>query len=243
MRDRYREGWRVLLASALVTMASVALIDARGFCLEAKPCNAARPSSSGAALQALLDGNTRWAAGKPTQIGNSLARRVCVTREGQTPYAAILSCSDSRVPPELIFDEGIGDLFVVRVAGNSLDKLGEQSLEYAADHLGVETIVVLGHSSCGAVKAAVDSYPASAPEFVAKIYDAIAKAKTIIKGRGENADDKNTLIKESTDQHVILEVLQLRSTQPFKQMIEAGKLTIVGARYDLDTGRVAMLIK
>jgi carbonic anhydrase len=196
-----------------------------------------------AALQASLDGNTRWASGKQTQIGNSLARRECVSKEGQTPYAAILSCSDSRVPPELIFDEGIGDLFVVRVAGNSLDKLGEQSLGYAADHLGVETIMVLGHSSCGAVKAAADSYPASAPEFVAKIYDAIANAKTTITGRGENADDKSTLIKESIDQHVILEVLQLRSTQPFKQMIEAGKVTIVGARYDLDTGRIAMLIK
>src|ERR1700722_12639823 len=102
MRDRYRRGWTVLLAGAMAALVSVAFMDARGFCLDAKPCNAARPSSSGGALQALLDGNTRWASGKPAQIGSSLARRTCLAKEGQTPYAAILSCSDSRVPPELI---------------------------------------------------------------------------------------------------------------------------------------------
>lgn len=230
--------------SALFTLAlMVAAGAASGFGAEAVPCNEARPPSPGDAVKALIDGNERWASGKPRHSGRDFARRECVTKEGQTPFAAILSCADSRVPPELLFDEGVGDLFVVRVAGNSVDKLGEQSLEYSAEHLGVETILVLGHQKCGAVKAAVDTYPGAAPEFLKLIYSAIAKAKDVITGHGGNPDDKAVLEKESIDQHVIVEVHQLRELHPFKDMIEAGKLKIVGGRYDLDTGRVTMLIQ
>jgi carbonic anhydrase len=204
-------------------------------------CNEARPPSPSAAVKALVDGNERWASGKPLHSGRDFARRECVAEEGQTPFAAILSCADSRVPPELLFDEGVGDLFVVRVAGNSVDKLGEQSLEYAADHLGVETILVLGHQKCGAVKAAVETYPGPAPEFLSLIYASIAKAKEVIKGHGGNPDDKVALGRESIDQHVIMVVGQLQSRHPFKEMIDSGKLKIVGGRYDLDTGHITML--
>ena len=214
-----------------------------GMAADAVQCNEARPPSPDAAVKALVDGNERWSSGKTRHSGRDFARREFVAKEGQTPFAAILACADSRVPPELLFDEGVGDLFVVRVAGNSVDKLGEQSLEYSAEHLGVETILVLGHQKCGAVKAAVETYPGAAPEFLSLIYAAIAKAKEVIKGHGGNPDDKQALDKESIDQHVILEVDQLRSTSPFKEMIDAGKLKIVGGRYDLETGHVTMLIE
>jgi carbonic anhydrase len=234
----HKQGRRL---SVFITIA-LTLAGARtAWCADATACNEARPPTPAAAVKALVEGNGRWAAGTPRHSGRDFARRECVANEGQTPFAAILSCADSRVPPELLFDEGVGDLFVVRVAGNSVDKLGEQSLEYSAEHLGVETILVLGHQKCGAVKAAVEAYPGAVPEFLALIYDGIAKAKEVIKGRGGNPDDKAALGAESIDQHVIGVVHQLRSTSPFKERIAAGKLTIVGGRYDLDSGRVTML--
>jgi carbonic anhydrase len=189
----------------------------------------------------LLEGNERWATGHEMHPDRDFARRASVAANGQKPFAAILACADSRVPPELLFDEGVGDLFVVRVAGNSIDKFGQQSLEYAADHLGVKTILVLGHQGCGAVKGALDSYPAHAPEFLEVIYAAIRSAKENISARGGNPDDAAVLGKEAIDQHVMLEVRQLRSVPHFSEMIARGQLEIIGGRYDLDTGRVAML--
>ena len=195
------------------------------------------------AICALLEGNARWISGKSMHPGTDFARRENVSSEGQKPLAAILSCADSRVPPELLFDQGVGDLFVVRVAGNSIDRLGTQSLEYAVDHLGVEVIMILGHQNCGAVKGAVSSYPKAAPEFLSLIYPAIRKAEASIKERGDNCDEKEALCKESGDMHIIDSVCQIQSTYPFEQMIDAGKLRVVGGRYDLDTGRVTMLVE
>jgi carbonic anhydrase len=194
-------------------------------------------------VKSLVDGNQRWSTGTTRHSGRDFARRECVAKEGQTPFAAIVACSDSRVPPELLFDEGVGDLFVVRVAGNSVDKVGEQSLGYSVEHLGVETIMVLGHQKCGAVKAAVETFPKSAPKFLSLIYGAVAKAKELIKRHGGDPDDLTALNTESIDQHVIMEVEQLRSTSPFKEMIDKGKLKIVGGRYDLENGHVTMLIQ
>jgi len=201
-------------------------------------CNEARPGSPAAALQALLDGNSRWTSGTTRHPGQDLSRRTCVFANGQTPFAAILSCSDSRVPPELLFDQGVGDLFVVRDAGNSADTIGVESLQYAVDHLGAEVVMVLGHQKCGAVTAAVDSYPKPAPHFVSAIYEAVAKVKE--KDRGAN---EKTAVNDAIDQHVILEVQKLRGTHPFDEKIAAGKLRIIGARYDLDSGKVTMLIQ
>jgi carbonic anhydrase len=194
-------------------------------------------------LKVLLQGNARWALGHPTHPHTDVPRRQLLAREGQQPFAAILACADSRVPPELLFDAGLGDLFVVRVAGNSIDKLGQQSLEYATEHLGVELIMVLGHQGCGAVKGAVDSYPGPAPEFLSLIYRAIEKSKEVIKEYGGNADDNAALAKESVDRHVIRMVHKLRIEHPFVEAIGKERLAIVGARYDLDSGRVTMLIE
>jgi carbonic anhydrase len=239
--NNYRRIVTILIALALTSGSMVVALARSGWCAETVICNEARPPSPAAAVKALEDGNARWSAGTPRHPGRDYARRECVAEKGQTPFAAILSCADSRVPPELLFDEGVGDLFVVRVAGNSVDKLGEQSLDYAASHLGVETILVLGHQKCGAVKAAVDSYPGAAPEFLKLIYAGIAKAKEVIQGRGGSPDDKAALGAEAIDQHVIGVVHQLSAEHPFAEMIGAGKLKIVGGRYDLDTGHVTML--
>jgi carbonic anhydrase len=194
-------------------------------------------------LKVLLEGNARWALGHPTHPHTDMTRRQLLAREGQQPFAAILACADSRVPPELLFDAGLGDLFVVRVAGNSVDKLGQQSLEYATEHLGVELVMVLGHQGCGAVKGAVDTYPGPAQEFLSMIYRAIEKSKEVIKERGGNAEDKPVLAKESVDRHIIRMVNKLRTEPPFVEAIGKGKLAIVGARYDLDSGRVTMLLE
>jgi carbonic anhydrase len=203
--------------------------------------NDARPSSPAAAIQALLDGNDRWCAGHPLHPHEDLKRRDDVARNGQKPYAAILACADSRVPTELLFDAGVGDLFVVRVAGNSLGKFEEESLDYAAEHLGVETIAVIGHQGCGAVKGAVDAYPGTAPEFISTLYGAIEKSRDILKKRGANPDEKDALVKETIDQHVLMVVDELKKASPFKDLVSDGKLKIVGGRYDLSSGRVVML--
>jgi len=240
---RNRGGKLRKIVIGLFAMAVVIAGVATGWCDGAVKCNEARPPSPAAALKALADGNQRWSSGKMSYPGREFARRECVSKEGQTPFAAIVACADSRVPTELIFDEGVGDLFVVRVAGNSVDTLGEQSLAYATEHLGVETILVMGHQKCGAVKAAVEAYPKPTLKFLALIYGAIAKAMEAIHQRGGNPDDKEELAREATDQHVILEVKQLRELHPFKEMIAQGKLKIVGGRYDLDTSHVTMLIE
>jgi len=210
---------------------------------EGPACNPNRPATPELAIKALLDGSGQWASGQQRHPGEDSARRECLFKNGQTPFAAILSCADSRVPPNLVFDQGLGDLFIARVAGNSTDDLVVQSLEYAVEHLHAEAILVLGHQECGAVKAAVESYPKSAPFFVSVIYRAVAIAKDVIKRRGGDPNDKVAVAKEAIDQHVILEVQNLRGRQPFKKLVESGKLKIVGGRYDLDTGQVKMVIE
>ena len=114
------------------------------------------------ALQRLVEGNQRSVAGAWTHPHQSLERRAGLTK-GQAPFAVILACADSRVSPEVLFDQGLGDLFVIRVAGNVIDNLGLGSLEYAAEHLHTPLIVVLGHTQCGAVQAAVAGSHAPRP--------------------------------------------------------------------------------
>lgn len=233
-----KNGIRGVAVILAVAMMMVALGAHRVHSAGGTACNDARPASPAAALQALLDGNSRWTAGTPRHPGQDASRRSCVSANGQTPFAAILSCSDSRVPPELLFDQGIGDLFVVRDAGNTADTIGVESLAYAVDHLGAEVVMVLGHQQCGAVNAAWASYPKPAPRFVTAIYDAVAKVKKDEPGAGKDAS-----VNDAIDQNVILEVQKLRKTHPFDEKIAAGKLRIIGGRYDLNSGKVVLLIQ
>jgi carbonic anhydrase len=150
----------------------------------------------------------------------------------QSPFATILSCSDSRVPPELVFDQGIGDLFVARVAGNCAGGTLTESLYYGTkeQYLGALILFVLGHSDCGAVKAAIASYPGATFQFAELIYPAVAAAISL----GGNPDDLKTFIPLVTEQNVILGV-QLLQEDP-----ELQGLLITGGIYDLATSQVSI---
>ena len=141
------------------------------------------------ALQVLLDGNRRYVQNRvehPSQRPSDAP---------QHPLAAILSCSDSRVPPEIIFDQGVGNLFVVRVAGNTYGRLALQSIEYAVGHLGTTLIIVVGHDQCGAVTAAVKAYPRpDAGPMLTNIYPAVREALRHPGDQVSNAIDANALL-------------------------------------------------
>src|SRR5437899_1684360 len=139
---------------------SITLLGANQFVTAADPAHSDQPSVAPAeAISKLKEGNGRYTSGNVQHPGQTAERRTELANT-QHPFAAIVSCSDSRVPPEIVFDQGLGDLFVVRVAGNVIDDHALGSIEYAVDHLGVRLIVVLGHQSCGAVKAAKETIAA-----------------------------------------------------------------------------------
>jgi len=196
------------------------------------------PHRAGEALERLLTGNRRFATGAPTFPNQTPARRQELVA-GQKPFAAILGCSDSRVPPEIIFDQGLGDLFVVRVAGDIVDNASLGSLEYAVEHLGVPLILVLGHSGCGAVQAAVagGAHEGSIHVLVAAIEPAVEVARL----------EPGPLLENAVRANVQLVVRQLRSAGPVLAPSEshdkplAGDLQILGALYDLASGVVTIL--
>lgn len=188
-------------------------------------------AESGSELLAkLMEGNKRYLANGATHPNQSTARRIEVSI-AQKPFAIILACADSRVSPEIIFDQGLGDLFVVRVAGNVVDNHVLGSLEYAAEHFGTGLIVVLGHERCGAVTAALAG--GHAPGHIGSIIEALKPAVDRISGKGGDAVDR------AIDENVKIVVQALRATEPIlKEKVVAHHLEIVGARYDLDTGVV-----
>ncbi len=186
-----------------------------------------------AALKKLMDGNRRYIDQKRTFPDQSRSR-VLEVAKGQHPFATVLGCSDSRVAPEIIFDQGLGDLFDIRVAGNILDDAVIGSMEYAAAELGVPLLVILGHERCGAVKAALDGKPL--PGKIGSLAAAIKPAVDATKGQPGDAWDN------AVRAHVKMSVNQLKQSSPIiAEAIKAGKLKVVGGRYDLDTGTVEII--
>jgi carbonic anhydrase len=183
------------------------------------------------ALDKLKAGNTRFRTG--TSVERNLPAKVKATAAGQYPFAVVLSCMDSRVPVEAIFDQSIGDLFSIRVAGNVVNPDNLGSLEYAAKVIGVKLIVVLGHTSCGAVKGAIDNVKlGSLTELVAKIQPAVAAS-----GSGTSKD--NAYVDKVGEQNVRLAMKEIREKSPvIKEMLDSGAVGMVGAMYDLETGAV-----
>jgi carbonic anhydrase len=191
--------------------------------------------SADAIWNSLVEGNQRFVSGK-TAIKDNVERRQKLSKT-QHPKVAVLSCSDSRVPPEAIFDQGLGDLFVVRVAGNSEDPLGVGSLEYAVEHLGTTVIVVLGHQSCGAVTAACSGAAAPTPALEAVVRP-IAGSCSVAKKQGRPDNFVDLAIKD----HVRQTAHELLTASPIlKHAYDEGKLTIIDAFYSLDTGVVSRL--
>jgi carbonic anhydrase len=183
--------------------------------------------------QGLIAGNKRYAEGNPTHPNQSASRRREMAK-GQNPRAAVLACADSRVSPEIVFDQGLGDLFVVRVAGNVANEHILGSLEYAVEHLGTQLIVVLGHNRCGAVGAACAG--GEAPGHIGSLVDALAPA--VAKIRASEAGRADLVAKEN----VRMTVKSLQSCGPIlAELVRQGKLEVAGAFYDLDTGAVEIV--
>ncbi len=193
-----------------------------------------KSSDHRAALAALIEGNGRFAAGTPEHPRQDARRREEVLEKGQYPFAAIVGCADSRVPPELVFDQGLGDLFVVRVAGNLVDDLGLASLEYAAAHLGVPLIVIMGHSRCGAVTAAAEAI--DAPGRLSAILTALGPS--IEKAKGLSGD----LVEAAARESVKSTVASLKASEPvLRPLVDRGALRIVGMFYDIERGTVEVV--
>jgi carbonic anhydrase len=202
-------------------------------------------------LQSLTRGVTEFLAGNFTNLTNksSTAVRKDLATNGQHPVTVVITCSDSRVPPEIIFNKGLGELFVIRVAGNIVGPYELASIEYGVEHLGAKQIVVLGHSQCGAVKEAFNNYTAQhsfrslagKPGFanLSSLINAIRPAVTTAALHNTNS----TLYEAAIDENIAIVKEQLISkSEILKEKIEstdpAVKVTLVGAKYDLHEGTV-----
>jgi carbonic anhydrase len=181
-------------------------------------------------LRHLMEGNERFATDRLGNLGQSLNILRQHTVEKQEPFAAVLSCADSRVPVELVFDQTIGQIFVTRVAGNFTTPEIIGSLEYGAAVLGTKVILVLGHSSCGAVKATMQGNPV--PGQISSLFSHIQPAVDRANGNLETAIKENAKIQAA---------LLADSSPVLSGMVKEGKLKIVAGYYDLETGRVNLL--
>lgn len=184
-------------------------------------------------LKKLVDGNKRCITCRQQNPRQDARRRKEVSK-GQKPFAVIVGCSDSRIPPELIFDQGLGDLFVVRLAGNIVDALALGSIEYAVEHLGTKLVVVLGHGKCGAVTAATQSpdAPGHVDAIVRAIQPAVKKARKL----------KGDLVDNAIRANVALVTSKIKSSKPIlAEMAEKGEIEVVGAYYNIETGAVELL--
>jgi carbonic anhydrase len=207
----------------------------------AAPATAGTPPKTGfspaEALARLVEGNRRFVADQDNSSDLSTRRRLELAR-GQGPFAALVGCADSRVGPEHLFGAGLGELFIVRTAGNYVDDAGHGSLAYAVAALGVPLIVVLGHERCGAVDAATKlvtdnaQLPPSLTRMVRPILPAVIDARANSKG--------GDLVDQAIHQNVRHVVRNLRQTNDplVADPLRTGKLMVVGAYYDLDTGKV-----
>lgn len=192
--------------------------------------------SADEALKRLVEGNQRFAANKAIGPHRSKARRQEIVA-GQQPFAMILGCVDSRVPPELIFDQGLGDLFVIRSAGQVIDDVILGSIEFGVVELGIPLILVLGHSKCGAVTATIETLEKHlpVPGAIGALVEKIKPAVQSVKDHGPE------LIDRTARMNVVLEINRLKESPILAGAIEAGKTKLVGAFYDLSTGLVEIM--
>jgi carbonic anhydrase len=194
------------------------------------------------ALTKLMDGNQRFVANRTTIRETSTPGMREALATGQKPFAIILACSDSRVPPEIIFDQGLGAIFVVRVAGNIPDPVILGSIEYAAEHFSCPLLMVLGHKRCGAVTAAVESqgHPhGNIGTIIKTITPAVKQARKDIKDAS-----KSDLVESAIDDNIKLVAKSLIKQSPvIRSLVDAGRVKIVKAKYDLDDGTVRLMEK
>jgi len=225
------------MAGAGAAVAISALRSARLWAGEPPKEGAPNAISPDAALQRLMEGNARYAANRPNERDFSAGR--AARAAAQFPISAILSCSDSIVVPDLVFDQSPGDLFVVRLAGNFLDDDGLASLEYAVKFLGAPLLVVVGHTNCGAVAAAVKvateraELPGHLPELIKSIEPAVIAA---------HARHPSDLVAAAIEENVRLNVRRMKDDKPIlSEALAAKKIAAVGGVYDVATGKVNLL--
>lgn len=224
----------LLVAGAASLLAAGVAAPAIAQTAPTPPANAIAPD---AALKRIMDGNGRYAASKPQNVDFSAGR--AARASAQYPIAGILSCADSRVSPELAFDQAPGELFVVRVAGNFVNDDGLASMEYGVRFLGIPLLMVLGHTNCGAIDATIKvmkegvKLPGHLPELIDAIkpgIDLAAKAKA--------ADP----LAEAIAQNVRYNVRRLQEAKPIvSEAVAGGKVKVVGGVYDIATGKVTLL--
>jgi carbonic anhydrase len=195
--------------------------------------------SADEAFRILKEGNARYVDGKPRHPHQDRERRALTAGQGQHPLATVLGCSDSRVPPEIIFDQGLGDIFVVRVAGNvaAIDEIG--SMEYAVDHLSTPLVIVLGHTQCGAVTALMEDakLPPNIAALVEPIKPAVAKAR-----EDHPAAAKDVLLNAAIKDNVWQAIADMLGQSPIiRDKVRDGQVRVVGALYEIDSGQVQWL--
>ena len=189
------------------------------------------------ALRQLKEGNRRFVAGEMIHPNQTADRRAEVAK-GQQPFAIIFGCVDSRVPPEIVFDRGLGDVLVIRTAGHALDSASLNSIEFGVHELGIPLVMVLGHQRYGAVAATVEAVEKGAKphghvgELVAAIKPAVEKVK------GQAGDMLDNAIRANIE----LTVKKLRTSKSLAEFTERGRIKIVGAHYDLGTGAVEITV-
>ena len=222
-----------------ITLSLLILVLAAALMAPALASSAGSGLSADDSLRLLKEGNARYLEGKPRHPHQDRERRALTTGQGQHPLAAVLTCSDSRVPVEIIFDQGIGDIFVVRVAGNVAATDEVASLEYAVDHLDTPLVVVLGHTRCDAVGAVVDD--AKLPPNIAALAEPIKPA--VAKAREANPEAaKGALLAAAIKANVWQAIEDLLQQSPImREKVREGKIQVLGALYDLDTGQVQWL--
>ncbi len=204
--------------------------------LDTLPLSSRQADAAEDPLARLVAGNKRYVSGKLVHPNQGAKRRAALT-SSQQPFATVLSCADSRVPPEVVFDQGLGDLFVVRVAGNVVDNQGIGSLEYAATVLDVPLIMVLGHSRCGAISSAINAKPGDQVSAgIASLIEAIRPAVLAVKDR------PGDMLANAVRANIAYVVGQLKAAKPtLESLASQGKVKIVGAHYDLVTGVVEVI--
>jgi carbonic anhydrase len=199
---------------------------------EGQPGSPATPEE---ALRRLVEGNQRFVSGKVRHPHQSQAW--CQSLEtGQHPFAVVLGCADSRVCPELLFDQGFGDLFVVRVAGNIVDVDVTASIEYAVDHLNTKLVVVLGHSNCGAVTATLDHLTDAAGE-PDEVVSLLYRIEPALAGLPQDLPREQQLAR-AVEMNVQHAVQRLHEVPDLRKSIKGGKLLVTGAVFDIHTGKV-----
>lgn len=207
-----------------------------------------RPKTGEQALALLKAGNERYVRSLANTNSSPMMQKRPELVHEQDPFAIILGCSDARVPVEIVFDQGLGDLFVIRVAGNVVAPSQIGSVEFAAEKFGTQLVVVLGHSHCGAVTACVETllnpeqnYSPNLQSIVDRIRPSVYNLHELASATGAEVD-KEVLLDRSIRANVRMSVSQLKhGSRTLEDMVDAGKLLIVGAEYDLQTGKVLFL--